>query len=135
MAELNTAKIVKRVRLRMAVSQEVLSRMLNATKGAVQHWERGRNKPDLVRLLALRKLAPAGPERRDLDALIKQSHGATGPALSADVLPAAMRLPATLPTGENAQLRRDNFRLARQVAKLESALSDLRKELATLKSK
>jgi DNA-binding transcriptional regulator YiaG len=52
MSALNTAKIIRRVRQRLEVSQEGLSRLLNATKGAIQHWERGRNNPDLARLLA-----------------------------------------------------------------------------------
>jgi len=60
MEEMNAAKVVKKVRQRLEVSQEGLARLLNATKGAVQHWERGRNRPDLARLLALRQLCPAG---------------------------------------------------------------------------
>ena len=32
---------------------QTLARLLNATVGAIQHWERGRNSPDLARLLAL----------------------------------------------------------------------------------
>ena len=58
MEEMNAAKVVKKVRQRLEVSQEGLARLLNATKGAVQHWERGRNRPDLARLLALRQLCP-----------------------------------------------------------------------------
>ena len=60
MEEMNAAKVVKKVRQRLEVSQEGLARLLNATKGAVQHWERGRNRPDLARLLALRQLCPPG---------------------------------------------------------------------------
>ena len=59
MAALTAQKVIPRVRRRMGVSQEGLSRLLNATKGAVQHWERGRNNPDLGRLLALRRLGLA----------------------------------------------------------------------------
>ena len=53
--------------------------MLNATKGAVQHWERGRNNPDLARLNALRQLCPPGAERKELDALIKQTQSRLAP--------------------------------------------------------
>ena len=37
MEEMNAAKVVKKVRQRLEVSQEGLARLLNATKGAVQH--------------------------------------------------------------------------------------------------
>src|ERR1039458_4813070 len=73
------AKVIRRVRKRIEVSQEGLARLLNATKGAVQHWERGRNNPDLARLNALRQLCPPGAERRDLDSLIKQTQTRLAP--------------------------------------------------------
>lgn len=79
MAALTAEKVIPRVRRRMGISQEGLSRLLNATKGAVQHWERGRNNPDLGRLLALRRLCPPGPERKELDALIKQTQSNYAP--------------------------------------------------------
>ena len=60
------AKVIRKVRKRIEVSQEGLARLLNATKGAVQHWERGRNNPDLARLNALRQLCPPGAERKEL---------------------------------------------------------------------
>ena len=49
MAELDVSKVIRRVRQKLQVSQEGLSRLLNAKKGAVQHWERGRNRPDRAR--------------------------------------------------------------------------------------
>ena len=55
MVELNPSRVIRRVRQRLELSQESLARVLNATKGAIQHWERGRNNPDLARLLALRE--------------------------------------------------------------------------------
>ena len=73
------AKVIRKVRKRIEVSQEGLARLLNATKGAVQHWERGRNNPDLARLNALRQLCPAGPERKELDGLIKQTQARLAP--------------------------------------------------------
>ena len=44
----------------------------NGAAGATlrQHWERGRNKPDFARLVALRRICPPGPERRRLDKLL-----------------------------------------------------------------
>ncbi len=78
MAVLNTGKIVRNVRHRLELSQEGLSRLMNSTKGAVQHWERGRNIPSLGRLLALRQLCPPSHERKNLDALIREAqNGAT----------------------------------------------------------
>ncbi len=79
MEEMNAAKVVKKVRQRLEVSQEGLARLLNATKGAVQHWERGRNRPDLARLLALRQLCPAGLERKELETLIKETQAHVAP--------------------------------------------------------
>ena len=73
MTTLSPPKVIRRVRQRLQLSQEALSRVLSATKGAIQHWERGRNNPDLARLLALREICPPGPERKELDALVKQT--------------------------------------------------------------
>jgi transcriptional regulator with XRE-family HTH domain len=127
MAELDVSKVIRRVRQKLQVSQEGLSRLLNATKGAVQHWERGRNRPDLARLMALRQLCPPSQERKDLDALIRESQAQVSPY-------------ASIKTGLRAQgakgkdlddlfppqgldvLRRENQRLQRQISKLQSAL-------------
>jgi transcriptional regulator with XRE-family HTH domain len=138
MAKLDAAKIIKRVRTRMGVSQEGLSRRLNATKGAVQHWERGRNHPDLARLIALRQICPPGTERKLLDALIKETQGriAMPPG---DVYPGG---------GGASLLHKENSRLRSQIVKLESAqdrkaeqlrilenlVSELQKQNAELKS-
>ena len=88
MASLDPAKVIRRVRQRLELSQEALSRLLNATKGAVQHWERGRNNPDLARLLVLRQLCAPGPERRELDALIRQTQAQVAPLPSGRQFPA-----------------------------------------------
>jgi putative toxin-antitoxin system antitoxin component (TIGR02293 family) len=64
-------RVVRQVRHRLHLSQEGLSRRLNATKGAVQHWERGRKQPDLFHLRALRDICPPGAERVELDRLIR----------------------------------------------------------------
>jgi putative toxin-antitoxin system antitoxin component (TIGR02293 family) len=65
-------RVVRQVRHRLQLSQEGLSRRLNATKGAVQHWERGRKQPDLAHLIALRDICPPGAERVELDRLIRK---------------------------------------------------------------
>jgi transcriptional regulator with XRE-family HTH domain len=138
MATLNTPKVIRRVRQRLQLSQEGLSRVLNATKGAIQHWERGRNNPDLARLLALRQICPPGPERKELDALVKQTQAqvaplSNGPAgkvggevkgsryahLYAD--PSSLRL-----------LRRENARLQHQVARFESTVKKKTEQLRIL---
>jgi transcriptional regulator with XRE-family HTH domain len=140
MPTLNTAKIIRRVRRRLEVSQEGLSRLLNATKGAVQHWERGRNNPDLARLFALRQLCPPGPERKDLDALIRQaqaevaplSPGAPSAALRGAVGPGGSRLVPPFPEQGVALLRKENARLHRQVEKLQVALQKRNEQLRIL---
>ncbi len=127
MAELDVSKVIRRVRQKLQVSQEGLSRLLNATKGAVQHWERGRNRPDLARLMALRQLCPPSQERKDLDALIRDSQAQVSPYSS---IKTGLRNQAAKgkdlddlfpPQGLDV-LRRENQRLQRQIAKLQSAL-------------
>ncbi len=132
MADLNAAKVIRRVRLRLELSQEALSRVLNATKGAVQHWERGRNNPDLARLLALRQVCPPGPERKELEALIRQTQAQVAPLPSSKGTQAAggagggprgYHPPPPHPAGEGlALLRRENTRLQRQVTRLQATL-------------
>ena len=130
MTTLSAPKVIRRVRQRLQLSQEALSRVLSATKGAIQHWERGRNNPDLARLLALREICPPGPERKELDALVKQTQ-------------------AYADQGSLRLLRRENTRLQRQVARLESTLKkkieqlriiddlvkDLQREISELRGK
>jgi transcriptional regulator with XRE-family HTH domain len=131
MEKLEAAKVVKRVRQKLEISQEGLARMLNATKGAVQHWERGRNNPDLARLLALRQICPHGGERKELEALIKETQAQVAP------LPLGHSGPGgkiTLPQpGESLiLLRRDNNKLRKQVTKLESTLRRRNEQLRIL---
>ncbi len=136
MESMTAAKVVRRVRKRIEVSQEGLARLLNATKGAVQHWERGRNNPDLARLNALRQLCPPGAERKELDALIKQTQSRLAP------LPDIK--PGDLAKGEGAggamgiaggsfiYLRRENHKLQRQVARLEALVQRRTEQLRIL---
>ena len=153
MEAMSPAKVIRRVRKRLEVSQEGLARLLNATKGAVQHWERGRNNPDLARLNALRQLCPTGPERKELDALIKQTQARQAPlpfvkpgeAGKGGESPAAA---TALPGGSFIYLRRENHKLQRQVARLETLLqrrteqmriledlaTELQREIARLKA-
>jgi DNA-binding transcriptional regulator YiaG len=132
------AKDIRRVRKRIEVSQEGLARLLNATKGAVQHWERGRNNPDLARLNALRQLCPPGAERKELDALIKQTQARLAPL--PDIKPgelgklgeAGAGTTIGIPGGSFIYLRRENHKLQRQVARLESLVQRRTEQLRIL---
>jgi transcriptional regulator with XRE-family HTH domain len=130
------AKVIRRVRKRIEVSQEGLARLLNATKGAVQHWERGRNNPDLARLNALRQLCPAGAERKDLDTLIKntQTRLAPLPDIKPGELGKAGEAGTTVgvPGGSFIYLRRENHKLQRQVTRLESLVQRRTEQLRIL---
>ncbi len=142
------SKVVRRVRKRLGISQEALSRRLNATKGAIQHWERGRNRPDLARLLALRQLCPAGPERKELDGLIRRIQGEIAPLVGGVSFPTPGRgAAASFGLATPSDLRKDNIRLQKQSERLQGQLekkaeqlrileglaSDLQKELAELR--
>ena len=132
------AKVIRRVRKRIEVSQEGLARLLNATKGAVQHWERGRNNPDLARLNALRQLCPPGAERKELDTLIKQTQARLAPL--PDIKPgergklgeAGAGTTIGIPGGSFIYLRRENHKLQRQVARLESLVQRRTEQLRIL---
>lgn len=132
------AKVIRKVRKRIEVSQEGLARLLNATKGAVQHWERGRNNPDLARLNALRQLCPAGPERKELDTLIKATQARLAPLpdlKSGDAgKPGDPGSAGTIgvPGGSFIYLRRENHKLQRQVAKLEAQVQRRTEQLRIL---
>jgi len=141
MSPLNTAKIIRRVRQRLGLSQEGLSRLLNATKGAVQHWERGRNNPDLARLLALRELCPPGTERRELDAFVRQARAQASPVPVGPALAGARTgarggrgggLAAARESQELGSLRRENARLERLVEKLKGTLERRNEQLRIL---
>jgi len=127
MADLDVSKVIRRVRQKLQVSQEGLSRLLNATKGAVQHWERGRNRPDLARLMALRQLCPPSQERKDLDTLIRESQAQVSPysSIKTGLRNQAAKgkdLDELFPPQGLDVLRRENQRLQRQIGKLQSAL-------------
>jgi DNA-binding XRE family transcriptional regulator len=136
MEPLTAAKVVRRVRKRIEVSQEGLARLLNATKGAVQHWERGRNNPDLARLNALRQLCPAGAERKELDGLIKQTQARLAPLpdikLSDLGKPGEGGSVVGIAGGSFIYLRRENHKLQRQVARLESLVQRRTEQLRIL---
>ncbi len=136
METLTAAKVVRRVRKRIEVSQEGLARLLNATKGAVQHWERGRNNPDLARLNALRQLCPPGAERKDLDTLIKQTQSRLAPLpdMKAGDLKSgeAGGVGIGIPGGSFIYLRRENHKLQRQVTRLESLVQRRTEQLRIL---
>lgn len=136
MEALTAAKVVRRVRKRIEVSQEGLARLLNATKGAVQHWERGRNNPDLARLNALRQLCPPGAERKDLDTLIKQTQSRLAPLpdMKAGDLKSgeAGGVGIGVPGGSFIYLRRENHKLQRQVTRLEALVQRRTEQLRIL---
>jgi transcriptional regulator with XRE-family HTH domain len=128
-ARLNAPQVIRRARQRLGLSQEALARSLNATKGAVQHWERGRNSPDLARLLALHRLCPEGREQRQLGVLIRQAQARVAPlSLSEPVRtirpsrngPHDRTPPAHLPQESLSLLRRENARLQRKVKRLKT---------------
>ena len=140
MAELTAEKVIRRVRRRLGLSQEGLSRLLNATKGAVQHWERGRNNPDLGRLLALRQLCPPGAERKELAALIRRVQDEFTPVMIGSekaTLATAKghrggRGASTGSGGSVALLRRENARLGRQLNKLQETLDKRNEQISVL---
>ncbi len=137
MATLNTAKVIRRVRHRLKVSQEGLSRLLNATKGAVQHWERGRNRPDLARLLALRRICPPGPERKELDVLVRQAESLAAPMgterqMAGRGKRSLLARLAPYPPESLMLVRRDNHRLQRQVDRLQATLDRRSEQLRIL---
>jgi DNA-binding XRE family transcriptional regulator len=135
---MTAAKVVRRVRKRIEVSQEGLARLLNATKGAVQHWERGRNNPDLARLNALRQLCPPGAERKDLDSLIKQTQSRLAPL--PNIKPGELgklgeaggMTTIGIPGGSFIYLRRENHKLQRQVTRLEALVQRRTEQLRIL---
>jgi transcriptional regulator with XRE-family HTH domain len=148
---LQVSKVIRKVRKRLGISQEALSRRLNATKGAIQHWERGRNKPDLARLLALRQVCPPGAERKELDSLIRKIQGEIAPLSGSITFPASSRgmtpmLGAGM--GSPADLQKENVRLRKQIDRLlaqqdkrteqlrilEGLATDLQREVAELKA-
>jgi DNA-binding XRE family transcriptional regulator len=156
MAAIDTGKIIRKVRHRLELSQEGLSRLMNSTKGAVQHWERGRNIPSLGRLLALRQLCPRSPERTSLEALIREAQNGVGAGNSnhrhmairnTNGFNSVHRAPA-YPPPEFRLMQRENGRLQRHINKLESALkrreervrilenlaTDLQREMARLRA-
>ncbi len=135
----NVAQVIRRVRQCLGLSQEALARLLNATKGAVQHWERGRNAPDLARLLALRQLCPRGRERRQLDALVLQTQARVSPlGMAAGAVREGGKgvgvrgIAAALAGGEVELQRRRHQRLQRQVKRLEGALKQRDEQLRVL---
>jgi putative transcriptional regulator len=146
MATFDVPRVIRRVRQRLGLSQEGLSRRLGATKGAVQHWERGRNQPDLARLFVLRDLCPSGAERKDVEGLIRYIQGkiATPSDVPLRASPAQRRLSepgSQVLMRENARLRRQIERLemavrrrAEQLRILEDLAADLQRQVAQLKA-
>lgn len=145
MATVDVQKVIKRTRLRLGLSQEGLARRLNATKGAIQHWERGRNQPDLAHLYLLRGLCPVN-ERKGVDGLIRQFMGKAAGTLQGRLSGGRIRK-NPLDVG-SPLLERENARLRQQIIKLQSTVdrrseqlrvlgdvaADLQRQLAVLKA-
>lgn len=129
-ATLDVPRVIRSVRQKLGLSQEGLSRRLNATKGAVQHWERGRNQPDLARLFVLRSLCPSGAERKQVEGLIRQVQGKV--AAAPEVLTAALPGRRQLADPEAQSLRRENARLRRQLGRLEGTVRRRAEQLRIL---
>ncbi len=127
MATLEVPKVIRSVRERLGLSQEGLSRRLNATKGAIQHWERGRNQPDLARLFMLRNLCPPGAERKQVDGLIRQAQERVAGT------PEELRAAAgAFPDSGSQMLKRENARLRRQIEKMQSSIERRTEQLRIL---
>lgn len=129
MAILDVQKVIRRVRVRLGLSQEGLARRLNATKGAIQHWERGRNQPDLAHLYLLRGLCAAN-ERKEVDGLIRQLMGKAAGAPHGRLATGKMRK-AALERG-SPMLERENARLRQQIIKLQTGLDRRTEQLRVL---
>jgi DNA-binding transcriptional MerR regulator len=97
----------------------------------VQHWERGRNRPDLARLLALRQLCPQGVERKELEQLIKETQAHVAPLPTGQPGPGGRIMPPQ-PGESLILLRRDNNKLRKQVSKLEASLKRRSEQLRIL---
>jgi transcriptional regulator with XRE-family HTH domain len=146
MPTFDVPRVIRRVRQKLALSQEGLSRRLGATKGAVQHWERGRNHPDLARLFVLRDLCPSGAERKEVEGLIRQVQGKIAAPSDVPLRSSPVRHSIADPGSqvllrENARLRRQIVRLelavrrrAEQLRILEDLATDLQHQVAELKS-
>jgi hypothetical protein len=85
----------------------------------------------LARLLALRQLCPAGLERKELEALIKETQAHVAPLPTGQPGPGGKIVPPQ-PGESLILLRRDNNKLRKQVAKLESTLKRRNEQLRIL---
>jgi transcriptional regulator with XRE-family HTH domain len=137
----NAARVIRRLRQRLDLSQEALAGLLSATKGAVQHWERGRNHPDLARLMALHRLCPDGRERKQLEVLIRQVQVRAAPLAAEDPVwvPRAGRNDprhgaplSRRPHGDPPMFRRESDRLQKEVEKLKTLLRTRNEQLRIL---
>lgn len=131
-------KVIRQVRKRLGVSQEALSRMLGSTKGAVQHWERGRNNPDFARLVDLRRVCPPGPERHRLDKLLTRLQTQIAPEEGRGNhillrLGLGSRVPKERP--EQVAHRREHQRLDRKVEQLMEKLTAEERRVKALENR
>ena len=127
------------MRQRLGLSQGALARSLNSTNGAIQHWEHGRHRPNFARLLALQQLCPRGWERRQLDALVRQTQARVAPLGVGATTGGVQEAQKTRgPTGASPAFSSDEAelqRLRRQVAKLHALLQEKKKQLRILRER
>ncbi len=126
----DTPKIIRRVRHRTRLGQDAFARLLNVTKGALAHWERGRKYPALRHLIAMRQICPASAERKQLDTLIREKVASGGSARGED--PSELLRLAAKKDKSLRVLRRQNIRLQRRAAKLRHTLQRQDSRVRTL---
>ena len=138
-ALLNAAQVIRRVRQRLGLTQSALARPLYATVGTIQHWEHGRHRPSLARLLALRQLCPPGQERAQLESLILESQAWVAP-LGLEAVTGETQKPRNNSCTNSTSVvfpsdEAELLWLRRQVAKLQAILEKENEHLRTLENR
>ena len=135
----NAAQVIRQVRQRLGLTQRALAGRLNATTGAIQHWEHGRNRPGLARLLALQQLCPRGREWTQLDGLVRQTQARVAPPEAGAATGGVREAQQTRGSaGASVAFCSDEselLRLQRQVAKLQSILQEKNNQLRILQDR
>ena len=120
MANLDAAKVVRDLRQILGLTQKDLSRRLNTTPGAVEHWEKGRHEPDMVRLFALLHICPKAHVRNDIELLIRRAQAKVmSHAVSAEDMESSAN---NVPVANHSMLVRENKRLRIKLAKVKAQL-------------
>ncbi|MGH9432586.1 MAG: helix-turn-helix domain-containing protein [Terriglobia bacterium] len=120
--------LIRRIRARIGLSQEGLARSLNTSKAAIQHWEHGRNRPDLARLADLRRICPPGPERNELDSLLRNA----GKKSAVRVWGKAGITSASLSATRLGRQEKEDTRLRKAISRLELMLRKKEEQIRIL---